>query len=877
MTAFFLKLVNMSISASWLVLAVLVLRLVLKRSPRWISVLLWGIVAVRLLCPFSVESALSLIPSAQTLPPEILSGPSFDVSTGIVGVDERVNEYLDGRYFEGVTVPANNGADTMGILAAVWLAGMAAMLIYASGSYWWLRRRVRTAVRLRENIFQGEAVVSPFVLGIIRPRIYLPFGLDDVAVSYVLAHERAHLRRRDHWWKPLGFLLLAVYWFNSLLWLAYALLCRDIELACDEKVVKGLEKKQRADYSQALVACSVNRRMIAVCPLAFGEVGLRERVRSVLYYKKPAFWVVAVSVLLCALVAVCFLTDPEEPDVDPFAHEYMIDEVIYTQHMFRDSLQAQFAISSDQVFYRMDQDGQQWSCVGAFGETQLNKSGFDRYFNGGSKIDTWAEGFSAKTVRKENQKAWKCVSESGTSYYLLCQKNGDVYLVGLFYDMEGETDPYSDDSNIFYILRLKAVPGLACVAYSGNTEAHLKSGFYPEGFGYYPESLAGAEIDGEGQLVIRPEWEADSLTVNETYCKWDGSGYPVSDTRTYTLDANADGSFGLTVARRGELAGMAYYEVRSEKGTYVFKLVFPGLRQESEKPDADLTPILTLDNAIGQAIFNNFAENTAGVRSFMVTSNRLLAYSLDTTQEENTAEITLYLLVVRQERLLQEPQSIPTIIQEELVPVVITFVVGEDGAYSLKEYWEPQEGEDRKEAVRARFPAEAAETVLRAKLYEEEELRDDCHRQAMKFIKPDIMFRDVWIDEAKLALRIDLCLRRIASSPAYSSNPYDYIDAHPAEFAELVGYGEYMLRYSFGKFLQGGEDGLTDYLMATACEEIAVQWGQTVLTDSMAFLAGQQWFDAVRDNSLRLAMQCSEEELKILYPVSHLLLTMMGE
>lgn len=312
MNEFFLKIINMSISASWLIFAVLILRLVLKKAPKWVNVLLWGIVAIRLICPFSFESALSLIPSAETFPKKIISGPSFDVQSGITPVDNRINDYLGDRYFEGVTVPANNGNTIMTILTIVWTIGILLLVAYTVISYWRLHREIDTAVRYKDNIFQSENVSSPFALGLIKPRIYLPFKLDGQDMEHVVAHEQAHIRRKDHWWKPLGFLLLTIHWFNPLMWLAYVLLCRDIELACDEKVIKGLSNEQRADYTQALVDCSVNRRMIAACPLTFGEVGVKERVKSVMNYKKPAFWVIIIAVIVCVGVAVCFLTNPKQ-------------------------------------------------------------------------------------------------------------------------------------------------------------------------------------------------------------------------------------------------------------------------------------------------------------------------------------------------------------------------------------------------------------------------------------------------------------------------------------------------------------------------------------------------------------------------------------
>ena len=312
MNELFLKIINMSISASWLVLALLILRFVLKKAPKWINVLLWGIVAIRLICPFSFESTLSLIPSAETIPLNIGMDTTPTINSGISAINNAVNPIISQSNTPMAGASVNLLQITIGIYEYIWIFGMIALALYTVISYWRLRRKVDTAVRYKDNIFQSENVSFPFVLGIIKPRIYLPFKMNGQYLEHVVAHEQAHICRKDHWWKPLGFLLLMIHWFNPLMWLAYVLLCRDIELACDEKVIKELGNEQRGDYTQALVACSINRRMIAACPLAFGEVSVKERVKSVMNYKKPAFWVIIISVIVCVGVAVCFLTNPKQ-------------------------------------------------------------------------------------------------------------------------------------------------------------------------------------------------------------------------------------------------------------------------------------------------------------------------------------------------------------------------------------------------------------------------------------------------------------------------------------------------------------------------------------------------------------------------------------
>ena len=306
----FLKLVNLSISASWLILAVLVLRVVLKKAPKWVMPLLWGVVALRLVCLFSIESALSLIPSAETIPTEIVTETREPVLYEQATLDIVTNPTLPSAAEVPVGVSRQQAQVDFNIYSVLWLAGMAALLVHALVSAGKLKRKLATAILLRDNIYESEFVDSPFVFGVVKPNIYLPMHMDEGTAAYVIAHEHAHLARRDHWWKVLGYLVLALHWFNPLVWVAYILFCRDIELACDEKVVKGLDGAARADYSQALLSCAAPKRAVAACPLAFGEGNIKTRVKSALHYKKPAFWVAAAAVLAVVIMAVCFLTNP---------------------------------------------------------------------------------------------------------------------------------------------------------------------------------------------------------------------------------------------------------------------------------------------------------------------------------------------------------------------------------------------------------------------------------------------------------------------------------------------------------------------------------------------------------------------------------------
>lgn len=310
MSAVFLKLLNLGITASWLILAVILVRFLLKKAPKWINCVLWALVAIRLICPFSLESALSLVPSSETVNTTHFSARPY-IQSGVDVIDNAANNYLGSHYFEGVTfAPRDSLTNPINVISIIWIIGMATMLLYALISYIRLKKSVGASVPVRDNILACDEAKSPFILGIIKPVIYVPSSMTDPTLDYVITHEAAHIKRHDHWWKPFGFLLLAVYWFNPLCWLAYILLCRDIEMACDEKVIREFDNNDKAAYSQALLNCSFPRRRIAACPLAFGEVGVKERVKSALNYKKPAFWIIAVAVVACIVVAVCFGTNP---------------------------------------------------------------------------------------------------------------------------------------------------------------------------------------------------------------------------------------------------------------------------------------------------------------------------------------------------------------------------------------------------------------------------------------------------------------------------------------------------------------------------------------------------------------------------------------
>lgn len=331
METLFLKLLNMGIAAGWVILAVMLLRILLRKAPKAVRCALWILVGIRLVCPFSIESVLSLIPSQETVPGEIMMAGKPEIDSGIRVLDDAVNPAIAASLSPEPHASVNPMQIVVFLASRLWAAGLAALLFYALASYVRLRRKVAAAMCFRENIWLCDAVRSPFILGILSPRIYLPSDLEEPQIGCVIAHEKAHLRRRDHWWKPLGFLLLSVYWFQPLCWAAYILLCRDIELACDEYVVKRMGDAWKKTYANALLSCSLDSQGLSGCPLAFGEVGIKERIKGILSYKKPALWIVAAAAIACIVTAVCFLTDPAESKNSDniYGTRYTVAEVLY--------------------------------------------------------------------------------------------------------------------------------------------------------------------------------------------------------------------------------------------------------------------------------------------------------------------------------------------------------------------------------------------------------------------------------------------------------------------------------------------------------------------------------------------------------------------
>jgi len=446
MDALFLKIFNLSVIAGWITLAILILRPLLKKAPKAITVLLWALVAIRLIFPFSIESVISLIPSAETVPPEIIYAEAPAIESGIHYVNSTINPVVSESLAPTPEASVNPLQIIVSVASVIWVVGMIAMALYAAVSYLRIRLKVRASLAVEKNIRICDNIDSPFILGILRPRIYLPSELDESQREYVIAHEEAHLKRKDHWWKPLGFALLTVYWFHPLLWVAYILLCRDIELACDERVIKNMESSEKASYSEALLACSMPRRMISACPLAFGEVGVKKRIKAILHYKKPAFWFAIIALIVCIVCTGCLLTDPikekEEKGTEKGTEEEKSPVTLYQNYSFGEvvflndnSYTDRFGIYlpldyhlENNRLYRTQYN--QTTFLGTIAPIDLTKENFDDLFG---DEGVWYTNDTAQALRENNEAAWEVVNseknESTPDYYLLKQKGSDNLLL----------------------------------------------------------------------------------------------------------------------------------------------------------------------------------------------------------------------------------------------------------------------------------------------------------------------------------------------------------------------------------------------------------------------------------------------------------------
>ena len=593
------KLFNMSLTASVAIVLVILLRLLLKKAPKVISYALWGVVLFRLLCPVSIDSNFSVYnlfdaPAQESgtitsvieyIPSNIVHTEYPSVALPVPGISDVINDALPQGQEQLVADPLEA---PMSFATYAWMIGVLVMAIYSIVSYIRLRRKLSVVVPLRDNIFIADDIKSPFVVGLFRPKIYLPCNLGDKEQEYIILHEQHHIKRLDHVMKALAFLALAIHWFNPLVWVAFILASKDMEMSCDEAVIRKLGGDVRADYSASLLTLATGRRIIAGTPLAFGEGDTKGRINNLSKWKKPAVWVVLIAVVACAVLAVCLLTNPsndEQHAPEPFGHVYKVEEILFDapQYSFVYSLDTapRYQFTSDYAMFVsenvLSHDGSiEWvQQRGGFEEVKITTENFDNYFDmSGFQIsnDRWSK------FRSNIKKAWRFDienDENNVFYYLLSTKSGEVYLTYGYHDPEGETDPHSDDSHIRWLFKLARTDLLTCNAISEGINAFVELAYFPDKIDRDTDNWPVAQINEAGTLVFSVEADTNALVVSEDYYrKSDNSTF--IERNSFEIGRNDDGFFTIDIARRESLEDHVNYfiKIKGQSDVYAMKVVF---------------------------------------------------------------------------------------------------------------------------------------------------------------------------------------------------------------------------------------------------------------------------------------------------------------
>lgn len=508
MSAVMIKLLNMSITAVWLILAVVILRVVLKKAPKYINLILWALVGFRLICPVNFESILSLIPSAETIPSNIHVSSAPAINTGINAVNEFVNPVISDFAEIPYTIGFSPVDMMLSLSFAAWLFGIAIMVIYSAISYLKLHRTVKASIRYNENIYLCDNIKSPFILGIFKPRIYLPSDINANQINPVIAHEKAHIKRLDHILKPLGFAVLSIHWFNPFVWLAYSLFCRDIEYACDEKVIKEMESEEKKTYSEALLSLSITKRTMAACPLAFGEIGVKNRIKSVLSYKKPALWIIVTSVIALIAVAIGFMTTPKNNSIDGYHYidKYYYDEVIGAERANNEMRNFSYRISPDMTITRYDSvDAGNATALGTLVKDNANENEIDLI------LATLPSTYSERKIKD----VYGTYFLQSNKYVFIMFKNGDF--IGAYLPKDSNGNYYVMDS-----FRLKRDHGITVEPVSDFSDMQTNKEVSTSDPSVNPEKPSNITTDTSTTAIVfdtlenlNPYFDAKVLEVND--------------------------------------------------------------------------------------------------------------------------------------------------------------------------------------------------------------------------------------------------------------------------------------------------------------------------------------------------------------------------
>ena len=916
----FVKLLNMSISASWVVLAVILLRLMLKKAPKALHCALWLLVAFRLVCPLSLESSFSLMPTVEAIPEEYLSMEASQQSS-----QTELNIIDNPLFPEQIQIPSEQTVSqlqTRDVFWTVgWMVGMIAMLLYAAVSYLLLRRRVGPSIPMGKHLRLSDRIDTPFILGIVRPKIYLPCSLEEATAAHVLAHEKAHLARKDHWWKPLGFFLLAVYWFNPVMWLAYILLCRDIEMACDEKVIQSLNADQKKAYSNALLCCSLPRKMIAACPLAFGEVGVKDRIKSVLHYKKPAFWIVLVAVIASIIAALCFLTDPAADSGEALS-EFLEKASEGDGYTILNQTSRDIAISipksalPDSIYSEKGHTFDEKEIVVYETGTTVFYLSSVRYANEGND-QLYFKFDSAYTI-----------PDSGTLTLLYSSSRND----GVRYTLWVENRDITDDRQVYPdSVSMRGVDGISGGFSGGSFTVYVDTEVCKAAQGSirfmvnnftdltYAKEGSGVSYEDLGSDRLAPgSYVTTELTYWPLYSSyyWEAppdSVFQVTEDQFYS--EHDDQTFGVSWQWRSsaecweELTFFFdWYALIAETGIQELPSIENGFRYQKiddthhlllieddlylmkgSETGNDLTnvsAILKLEPYDETDVPVTYPESgTDGQSNNLYSTISGQVYDSRSAQDMIVRNAILTNLGVHNEDNIFYAESHQVL--SELVACGAATVDGAPTGYTVLDViavvMKAERGGSGIPSVEASYEYvnatvtinRYADGTLELAEFQENEW-DDLAKYDLTPEKQHCWDQAVRYWGLDTGLMVNQLLHTIASSPLQYSNAQPYIEEHNAEYWDLIYLGEHTLSYCFTKFLSGNGDGLRGEIMAEACRDIGSSMGEYIAFEGQ-YVNGAGWFEAFHANAMELYEDNGLDALKDSNRASWILLNMLAQ
>lgn len=594
--AFLPKVLNMSLTASVGIVFVLLLRILLKKAPKLISYALWSIVLIRLLCPISIVSSLSIFgwlhaPAEEKAPLitsiEYMMEPINQTNQASVLLPPSSVDPVSNRPLpqDSALVMKISPSLPMRLASDIWLAGIAVMALHALKEYLLLRKKLRTASLLKDNIYLTDEFPCPFVMGLWKAKIYLPSSMEDKEQAYILLHEQYHIKRFDPLVKALAYAALCIHWFNPLVWLAFNLSGKDMEMSCDEAVIKKMGEKVLADYTASLLSLAIGKRIIAGMPLLFGEGDTKGRIRHLVRWKRPVWGVIALSLIICLTAAICLLTNPKENQKnlpDPFGHSYRVAKIAYEATLFSFSYAdgdaaPQYSLTSDQQMFVSHDPNKVplWQqTTGTFTEVHLSPLNFQDYFKDSSVYSGWDASIGGPDrILRNMKKAWRLTSQKDdTFFYLILMNNGDLYLAQ-GYDTGSKNAAQENGSYIRWLFQLERTDLITCRAMSKGQETVIQPNYYPGQPKWEEQTVPLGTILKEGQLHFTIQWNADELIVHEQI-HYQHEDSKTSAQREHRLQRNENGEFILPVSFKGSERGYALYDIFGQHGYYGLKLNF---------------------------------------------------------------------------------------------------------------------------------------------------------------------------------------------------------------------------------------------------------------------------------------------------------------